>query len=71
MKNSKLILLLLLAGIFSTPIVAQPPATSMADLMRSDGRIYVVIAVMLTILAGLIFYLLRLDRKISKIEKEN
>jgi hypothetical protein len=41
----------------------------MADKMRSDGKIYVVIAVILTILTGLILYLVRLDRKISRFEK--
>ena len=41
------------------------------DLMRSNGRIYVVIAVMVTILIGLVMYLVRLDKKISKLEKEN
>jgi hypothetical protein len=41
----------------------------MADLMRSNGRIYVVVAVMLTILIGLVLYLVRLDRKIGKLEK--
>jgi CcmD family protein len=40
------------------------------DLMRSNGRIYVVVAVMLTILIGLVLYIVRLDRKISKLEKE-
>ena len=45
--------------------------TGMADTMRSNGRIYVVVAVMLTILAGLIIYLVRVDRKVSKLEKEN
>ena len=43
----------------------------MADTMRSNGRIYVVVAVMLTILAGLILYIVRLDRKISKLESSN
>jgi len=43
----------------------------MADLMRSNGRIYVVVAVMLTILIGLVLYVVRLDRKISKLEKDN
>lgn len=37
--------------------------------MRSEGKIYVVMAVVITILAGLIFYLFRLDRKLSKLEK--
>jgi CcmD family protein len=46
---------------------AQP--AEMADSMRSNGKIYVVIAVILTILAGLILYVIRLDRKISKLEK--
>lgn len=41
----------------------------MADVMKDNGKIYVVIAVMLTILAGLVLYLVRLDRKISKLEK--
>ncbi|HRF23375.1 MAG TPA: CcmD family protein, partial [Chitinophagaceae bacterium] len=38
---------------------------------RSNGRIYVVVAVVLLILAGLILYLVRLDKKISKLEKDN
>lgn len=42
----------------------------MADTMRSNGRIYVVVAVMLTILIGLVLYIVRLDRKISRMEKE-
>lgn len=46
-------------------------ADKQPDLMRSSGRIYVVIAVMLTILIGLVLYLVRLDRKLTKLEKEN
>jgi len=42
----------------------------MADTMRSNGRIYVVVAVVVLILVGLILYLVRLDRKITKLEKE-
>jgi undecaprenyl pyrophosphate phosphatase UppP len=42
----------------------------MADTMRSNGKIYVVVAVILTILAGLIFYLIRLDRKVVKLARE-
>ena len=40
------------------------------DLMRDNGRIYVVVAVMVTILLGLILYLVRIDRKLTKIEKD-
>ena len=39
------------------------------ELMNGTGKIFVVIAVMVTILAGLVLYLVRLDRKISKLEK--
>lgn len=40
----------------------------MADTLRSNGKIYTVVAVILTILLGLFFYLILLDRKISKLE---
>jgi CcmD family protein len=43
----------------------------MADLLRSNGKIYVVVAVVLIILIGLILYVWRLDRKMSKLEKES
>ncbi len=52
------------------PLFSQVPKTEMAELMRSDGRIYVVIAVILAILTGLILYLIRLDRRIAKMENE-
>jgi len=54
--------------IFFTLIV-NAQETEMADVMKKNGKIYVVITVMLTILAGLVLYLFRLDRKISKLEK--
>ena len=41
----------------------------MADLMRSNGKIYVVVAVCLTILIGLFIYMMIIDRKMSKLEK--
>ena len=44
--------------------------TEMADALRSNGKIYVVVAVLATIFAGIFAYLVYLDRKISKIEKE-
>jgi tetrahydromethanopterin S-methyltransferase subunit D len=40
-----------------------------ADLMRGNGKIYVVVAVCLTILIGLFIYVFSLDRKISRLEK--
>lgn len=42
----------------------------MADLMRSNGKIYTVVAVCLTILIGLFLYMISIDKKIRKMEKE-
>lgn len=50
---------------------AQDTSVEMADTFRRDGKIYVVVAVLLTILAGIIIYLVRLDRKISRLEKNS
>jgi O-antigen/teichoic acid export membrane protein len=41
----------------------------MADTLRSNGKIYIVVAVVVAILLGLILYVIRLDRKISRLEK--
>ena len=42
----------------------------MADGMRADGKIYVVVAVLLVILIGLIAYLIIIDRKATRLEKK-
>ncbi len=42
----------------------------MADTFRSEGKIYVVLAIVLIILFGLFGYLLRFDKKIKKLEEE-
>lgn len=59
----------LLAFIFPFFLLAQEQ-TEMADTMRSEGKIYVVVAIMLAIFFGLIAYLVMLDRKVSKVEKQ-
>ena len=41
----------------------------MADQFRADGKIYVVVAVMLVLLIGIIIYLFRIERKIKKLEE--
>ena len=50
-------------------LLVKSQQVEMADAMKDNGKIYVVIAVMLTILAGLVLYLVRLDKRISKLEK--
>lgn len=42
----------------------------MADTMRSNGKIYVVVGIVVIILVGMVTYLFLIDRKISRLEKE-
>ena len=65
------LLLVMISVLMCLPVLAQEiREVEMADVMRSNGKIYVVIAVILTTLTGLILYVVRLDRKINKLEKE-
>ena len=43
----------------------------MADNFRGEGKIYVVVAVILVILAGIFITLIRLDQRLKKLEKES
>lgn len=42
----------------------------MADDFRGEGKIYVVIAIILIILAGFFFLLFKLDKRSKRLEKE-
>lgn len=55
--------------LLSTSAFAQAEV-EMADTMRSSGKIYVIVAIILIVLTGLLLYLILLDRKISRIERE-
>jgi K+-transporting ATPase A subunit len=61
-------MLLIMVLLISDAVFAQGDKPEMADLMRSNGKIYVVVAVCLTILIGLFIYVFLLDRKIRKLE---
>ena len=68
MRNKIHYLLLLLAGIIlSTQTFAQENLAAETP-MRSNGKIYVVLAICITILLGLFIYLLSIERKIKQIE---
>jgi len=45
-------------------------SVDMADMMRENGKIYVVVGVIVIIFLGITFYAIRIDRKLSKIEGE-
>ena len=48
----------------------QNSEVDMADAMRSNGKIYVVVAVILIIFTGLFIYLISADKRLKKIEEE-
>ncbi len=64
----------IIAVILATPIaaIAQEAANQpeMATGMRSNGLIYVVVGVIVIILGGLFLFLIRIDRKLNKMERE-
>jgi hypothetical protein len=63
-----------LAMMFSVFVYAQDSLQNekpqMADALRSSGKIYVVVTVLVIILIGLFLYLVNTDKKISRIEKD-
>ena len=50
---------------------AQASSVEMADTMRANGKIYVVVGIIMIVLLGFIAYLFMLDRKITKLENEH
>lgn len=67
-KQISLVVTALLLSLFS--FAQQTDTVEMADTMRSNGKIYVVVTVCLVILIGLFLYVARVDRKVSRLEKE-
>ena len=62
-------LVFLLSAMFSSA-QEQVSAPQMADSFRSDGKIYVVITVIAMIFAALVIFLIALERKVNKLEKQ-
>lgn len=52
----------------STTAASSSP--EMADVMRRDGKIYIVVAVLVTLLLGVLLYLIHLDKKVARLERE-
>ena len=68
MKTKLLSLLFVL--LISSGISYGQSEVEMADIMRSNGKIYVVVAVAFIVMLGLIIYMINLDRKVTAIEKK-
>jgi len=68
MRNRVYGLLLSFVGLLSSNDSFAQNKGAVENLMRSNGKIYVVMAVCMTILVGLVLYMVSIDRKIAKIE---
>ncbi len=62
------LLVLPLARCLAQAAAATEP--EMADGLRQSGKIYVVVASVVVIVAGLLAYLAALDRKVARLEKQ-
>jgi len=58
--------ILMLAFLPFTSLLAQTDA----DFMRSMGKMYVVVAVIVAIFIGIVIYLFSMDRKLTKLENQ-
>ncbi len=67
MKNVNRILVWLMAFL---PVSAFAKDVEMADILHENGKIYVVVGVIAIIFIGLVVYLITIDRRLTKIEKE-
>ena len=65
------LILFVLVFFSSLSAYAQPDEqVEMADVLRQDGKIYTVVFGVMIILSGMIILLLRVDRKLFRIENE-
>ena len=71
-KNIALVFFLLLMIVLPQVSLAQESDTAfeMADVLHQNGKIYLVVLVLLTIFAGVLTMLIRLERKLSRWEAE-
>ena len=47
----------------------QNTRVEMADAMRADGKIYVVVGIIAIIMGGILLYVINTERKIAKLEE--
>jgi hypothetical protein len=70
MQPIKSIIIVIVSLFSSVALLAQESAVQQENVFTSNGKLGVVVAVLVTILAGILFYLLSLDKKISQLEKK-
>jgi hypothetical protein len=70
MRNFLAGLFVILLGFLSAGNVFGQNSVEMADQLRADGKIYVVVGVFLLISAGILTYLIFIDLRLKKLEKQ-
>lgn len=66
----KLKTLLSFIAVLLAPFICLAQEVDMADGLRQNGKIYIVVIVIAIIVSGLYAFMFYLDKKISKLEKE-
>jgi heme/copper-type cytochrome/quinol oxidase subunit 2 len=70
LRRLALVLFLALSAVATAWAQTETDAPEMADALRQNGKIYVVVVAVAIIVAGMLTYLISLDRKVSRLEKE-
>jgi CcmD family protein len=70
MKKVSRILVWLMALLPFSVFSQEAKKVEMADLLHENGKIYVVVGVIAIIFIGIVVYLITIDRRLTKIEKE-
>lgn len=65
-KTQNFLIIILLQAIYLPALLAQ----GNGDFMRETGKINVVVGVILLIFLGIVVYLVRLERKLTKLEHQ-
>ena len=69
MKKKSYLSIITLFLLLMMPLLANAQSPAI-DFLRSVGKIYVVVAVICVLLIGLFWYMVRVDKRLTKIENQ-
>ena len=70
LKKAIAVMIMAMIAVYTTAQETVNTTNAATDIMKSNGKIYVVMTVVTIIVIGLLLYVMRVDRKISKLEKK-
>jgi uncharacterized membrane protein YcjF (UPF0283 family) len=70
MKRFKIIILVMFVFFSIDSFCQSNDQVEMADILRQDGKIYTVVSAVVIILTAMIILLIRVDRRLFKLEKQ-